>query len=104
MMKELESDEPFEVSVGCPTITFDLTDESLMLPWSSFGSGVFKDSRIELRFQEWRVEIEGRCLGEIWRLLQTQDVRCIMPSSGAGAGVEHACKIQNITATKVVAE
>lgn len=104
MMKELESDEPFEVYVGCPTITFDLTDESLMLPWSSFASGVFKDGRIELIFQEWRVQIEGAELGEAWKLLRMQDLRGLRLSSGKGDRAPGDCQIRRIVAEKLAAK
>lgn len=83
-MKELECDEPYEVSPGCPTVTFELADGPLMLPWSSFASGILREGRIELNFQEWRVEIEGRNLGEVWKLLQMQDLRVIRVSAQEG--------------------
>ena len=100
MMKELQSDEPYEAAPGCPTISFDLGGESLMLAYSSFVSGCFKGDRIELLFQEWRIEVEGSELGDVWRLLQMQDLRCLMLSSKTGVGAEQVCEIRKITAMK----
>lgn len=100
MMKELKSDEPYEVAPGCPTISFDLGGESLMLAYSSFARGKFKGDRIDLILQEWRIEIEGENLGEVWKLLQMQDLRCLMLSSKTGVGAERVCKIRKITAIK----
>jgi hypothetical protein len=100
MMKELESDEPYEVASGCPTITFDLEGESLMLAYSSFVSGSFKGDRIELIFQEWRVEIEGENLGEVWKLLQMQDVRGLKLSTGKCASTLE-CQIRIIVAKRL---
>ena len=101
MMKELKSDEPYEVSPGCPTISFDLGGESLMLAYSSFASGNFKGDRIELIFQEWRVEIDGKNLGEVWKLLQMQDLRVMCLSSEKSDGGHGICEIRKIVATKL---
>lgn len=97
-MKELKSDEPYEVAPGCPTITFDLGDESLMLAYSSFVSGNFEGGRIELCFQEWRIEIEGAHLGEVWRMLQMQDLRELSPSSNGNRDYgSRECQIRKIS-------
>ena len=101
MMKELKSDEPYEVTPGCPTISFDLGGESLMLAYSSFVSGCFKGNRIKLLFQEWRIEVEGSELGDVWRLLQMQDLRVMCLSSEKSDGVEGGCEIRKIVATKL---
>jgi hypothetical protein len=101
MMKELKSDEPYEVAPGCPTISFDLGDESLMLAYSSFASGNFKGGRIELIFQEWRIEIDGENLGDVWKLLQMQDLRLVRLSSGKCDGSHGICKVRKIVATKL---
>lgn len=99
-MKELESSEPFEVSVGCPTITFELTEESLMLPWSSLACGSFKYGEIKLIFPTWEVKVVGVELDEVWKLLQMQDVR-LLRSSGAVRGTESGgCQIHEIVAEK----
>ena len=101
MMKELKSDEPYEVAPGCPTISFDLGGESLMLAYSSFVSGCFKCGRIELKFQEWRIEVEGSELGDVWRLLQMQDLRVMCLSSAKSDGGHGICEIRKIVATKL---
>lgn len=101
MMKELKSEEPYEVAPGCPTISFDLGGESLMLSYSSFASGKFKGDWIELIFQEWRVEIEGENLGEVWKLLQMQDLRVICLSSEKCDGRLGTCEIRKVVATKL---
>ena len=103
MMKGLKSDEPYEVAPGCPTISFDLGGESLMLAYSSFVSGCFKGDRIELLFQEWRIEVEGSELGDVWRLLQTQDLRVIRFSTKERR-VHVGCWVNNIVASKVGGE
>lgn len=97
MMEELRSDEPYEVAAGCPTITFELADGSLMLGYSSFASGQFKGGRIELGFQDWRIEIEGDNLTEVWRLLQMQDLRAVRLSIEGIADRSRACRISLIT-------
>lgn len=101
MMKELKSDEPYEVAPGCPTISFDLGDESLMLAYSSFASGNFKGDRIELIFQEWRVEIEGANLEEVWKLLQMQDLLVVRLSPLEGGGSPRECLIRRIACEKL---
>lgn len=100
MMKELKSDEPYEVAPGCPTITFDMGNKSLMLPYSSFVSGSFKGDRIELLFQEWQVEIEGGELAEVWRLLQMQDLRQLMRSQNKPDAGRQTCNILKIIVNK----
>lgn len=102
MMKELKSDEPYEVAPGCPTISFDLEDESLMLAYSSFVSACFKGDRIELHFQEWRIEIEGKELDDLWRLLQMQDMRALRLSSQASDVRSGECRITKLITTNIV--
>ena len=101
MMKELKSDEPYEVAPGCPTISFDLGGESLMLAYSSFASGNFKGGRIELIFQEWRVEIEGANLEEVWKMLQMQDLRVLHISLETSDRQNGACRICRITVERI---
>ncbi len=101
-MKELKSNEPYDVSPGCPTITFDLVDESLMLAYSSFVSGSFKGNRIELLFQDWRIEVEGCELSEVWGLLQMQDLRVVRLSTERSDGRNGECRIKKIITTKIV--
>lgn len=101
MMKELKSDEPYEVAPGCSTISFDLGDESLMLAYSSFASGNFKGNRIELIFQEWRIEIDGKNLGEVWKILQMQDLLSVRLSSEKSNCGEGICEIRKIEVTKL---
>ena len=104
MMKELKSDEPYEVAPGCPTLTFNLGNESLMFPYSSFVSGSFKVCRILLLFQEWRIEIEGDNLAEVWRLLQMQDLRGLRASSNGDRDCgSRECQIREITARNLTA-
>ena len=100
MMKELKSVEPYEVAPGCPTISFDLADGSLMLGYSSFASGQFVGGKIELGFQEWRIEIEGDNLAEVWRLLQMQDIRGVRRSESDSEGEAKGCRIRSIRAEK----
>ena len=102
-MKELKSDEPYEVAPGCTTITFDLRDESLMLPYSAFVSGNFKGDSINLLFQEWRIEIDGSELREVWRLLQMQDLFILRTSSiGEIRCDSRECQIRKITAKNLI--
>lgn len=101
MMKELKSHEPYEVSPGCPTISFDLGQNSLMFSYSSFASGNFTGGRIELNFQDWLLEIDGRNLDEVWRLLQMQDLRCVcLTRENQGADIS-SCQIHAIAMTKI---
>lgn len=99
MMEELRSDEPYEIAAGCPTITFELADGSLMLGYSSFASGQLKGGRIELGFQGWRIEIEGDNLTEVWRLLQMQDIRGVRRSEPEEEETK-GCRICSIKAEK----
>lgn len=99
-MKELKSDEPYEVAPGCPTISFDFGDESLMLAYSSFASGNFKGDRIWLIFQEWSIEIEGENLGEVWKLMQMQELMVLKTSSQPN-DPKSGCQISKITVIKL---
>lgn len=103
-MKELISDEPYEVAPGCPTLTFNLGNESLMFPYSSFTSGKFKKDSIELMFQEWRVEIEGNYLLDLWKLLQLQEIRSLKLSSNTSAAIEQGCNVKIIRIMKMLSE
>ena len=104
MMKELQSDEPYEAAPGCPTMSFDLGGESLMLAYSSFVSGCFKGDRIEVLFQEWRIEVEGSKLGDVWTLLQMQDLRVMCLSAKKSDCGNEICEITQIIATKLDAK
>ncbi len=100
MMKELECDEPYEASMGCPTVTFELTDRSLMLPWSSFASGSFNGGEIKLTFQKWEVKIVGIELDEVWKLLQMQDLRLLKGSGENFPKGPQGCRIDEIVAER----
>jgi hypothetical protein len=101
MMKELDYREPFEVTVGCPTVTFELESGALMLPWSSFSSGFREGDQIRLNYSEWQIEIIGSGLGELWKLLQLQDLRQMNQSSREDHGQNSTCRIQTIVAAKL---
>ncbi len=72
-----ESDEPYEVLRGSPTLTFVIEDVEQALPYNGFAQGVYREGIIELHFSEGVLTIRGVHLRELWRCLQLQDVRSV---------------------------
>ena len=69
--------ESYEVERGVPTLTIELERGQRMIPWHSFVSGLYEESRIELSFQDWKLSLEGEQLGQLWEQFQLQDVRVV---------------------------
>lgn len=68
---------PYEASSHAITFIVVYEDYQQLIPYPSFRSGIFRDDRIELRFEHGTLEISGSQLEELWNQFQMQDIRLI---------------------------
>ena len=74
---DLNQEDPFEVTPGCPTLSFDAKGKQMMVPYHLFKFGTYSPNIIVLTFTSGRLMINGKNLHGLWRHLQLQDVRCL---------------------------
>lgn len=85
--------ECFETEVGSPTFTAELTEKSMMFPYSSFCNAAYEGNRIKIELYDWQINITGKHLSSLWKHLQMQDVRVIRSNSD---NIDGECFISNI--------
>ena len=97
-MKLQDTEECFEIEMGTPTLTLELSGEQRMVGYSGFRDAVMKSGGITVRFRDWIVIINGENLSFLWRQLQMQDVRLIRVNKRTAEG---DCVVTQIQITEI---
>ena len=90
-------EDPFEITPGCPTLTYIIDKQEHAIPYHSFQQADLHGDTITVIFESGTLGIIGRNLKKLWRHLQMHDVRTVKCQTAAG---EDAISISSINWAK----
>lgn len=77
---DFDEEACFTTKPGAPTLTIEEGEKQVMVPWINFHHAIWQGERIELHFQDWRVDVLGNDLEDLWNEVQRQRVLTICKS------------------------
>jgi len=96
MMKMKQDQGCYKSMTGTPTLTIREEQKQKMLVWHSLLEAEYAGSRITLSFDDYVVEINGKCLDELWESIQLQDVLWVQEQGAVRTELEDDCVIEKI--------
>ena len=80
LRNELGKEQCYEVKPDTPTLTVELDDRKIMLPYATFHRAELVADQLVAFFGEVKLVIKGRNLEKLWENLQLYEVRVVRKS------------------------